>query len=74
MTARITYFRARCIGCHSCAEVAPGQWKMSRKDGKATLIGAKEKKGVFSLLIQEMEKAVNIQAATNCPVRIIRVD
>lgn len=40
----ITLQRAKCIGCNYCVELAPGQFQMSKKDGKAVLLHAKEKK------------------------------
>ncbi|MHB8402007.1 MAG: hypothetical protein ACYDCN_08335 [Bacteroidia bacterium] len=40
---RITQQRAKCIGCNACVEAAFYRWRISRKDGKCTLIGGKEK-------------------------------
>ena len=45
----ITLQRAKCIGCNYCVESAPGQFQMSKKDGKAVLLHGKEKKGFYTL-------------------------
>lgn len=71
---RISQFRQKCIGCNACVEAAPHRWRISRKDGKCTLIGSAEKKGWFSVFILEDELEQNIRAAQNCPVRIINVE
>ena len=70
---RITHFREKCIGCNGCVEVAPDRWRMSKTDGKSTLIEGKPKKGVYNALISEIELEENQQAAANCPVNIIRL-
>lgn len=71
---RITQIRAKCIGCNACVEAAPFRWRISRRDGKCTLIGAKEKKGFYTVVVGEDELAENLAAERNCPVRIIRVE
>ena len=71
---RITFFRSKCIGCNACVEAAPERWRVSRKDGRCTLIGGKEKNGVFHAIISDDEKDINTMAAGNCPVKIIRID
>ena len=65
--------RSKCIGCNYCVEQAPEHWRMSKKDGKATLIGAIQKKEFWSLKIQEAEKEKNVNAAKACPVKIIDI-
>lgn len=47
---------------------------MSRKDGKCTLVGGVEKKGIYGLNILEEEYRSAMNAAKNCPVKIIHVD
>ncbi len=42
---RITQLRAKCIGCNACVEADKYRWRVSKKDGKCTLIGGTEKKG-----------------------------
>lgn len=70
----ITLQRAKCIGCNYCVELAPKQFQMSRKDGKAVLLHSVEKKGFFTLkshdkfIFEDSEKASN-----SCPVKIISV-
>ncbi len=71
---RITQQRAKCIGCNYCVEAAEQRWRMSKKDGKCTLIGAKEKRGFHSIVIGDDEYDENYVAAHVCPVKIIKVE
>jgi len=71
---RITYFRDKCIGCNGCVEAAPDRWRVSRKDGRCTLVGGKEKKGVYRTVIDSDEYERNKRAAANCPAKIIRLE
>jgi len=70
---RITYFRDKCIGCGVCAEIAPFRWRMSKKDGKCTLINSKEKNNIYQAIVDTDEEKDNKLAAANCPVNIIRI-
>ena len=65
--------RGRCIGCNACVEVAAYRWRMSKKDGRCTLIGGLEKKGFFILNVQDTEEEDALRAARHCPVSIIQV-
>lgn len=69
----ITLQRDKCIGCNYCYEVAPYRWRMSKKDGKAVLLGAKEKRGFFTTRVNNDEFEDNKIAAERCPVKIIHV-
>ena len=71
---RIVQQRAKCIGCNACVEAAMYRWRLSRKDGKCTLIGASEKKGFFSVVVGDDELEDNVSAAKHCPVNIIKVE
>lgn len=70
---KIIHYRDKCIGCAICQEMQPSHWSMSKKDGKAVLIGAIIKKGIHQLDIQPdlLDQSVEIAAA--CPVRIIKI-
>ena len=70
----ITYFRNKCIGCNGCVEAAPDRWRVSRKDGRCTLIGATEKKGIYRAVVSIEEYEANLMAAANCPVKIIKIE
>lgn len=70
---QIIYFRHKCIGCGGCVEAAPQRWRMSRKDGKSTLLHGIEKKSVFQITVSEEELQSNQTAAANCPVNIIKI-
>ena len=69
----ITHQRDKCIGCNYCVELAPDRWVMSKKDGKCTLIGGKNKKGFYTIRTTEDEFEENKEAAKVCPVKIIQV-
>jgi ferredoxin len=71
---RIVQQREKCIGCNACVEAADYRWRISRKDGKCTLIGGTEKKGWFTARVDDDELEANLLAAANCPVKIIRVE
>jgi ferredoxin len=70
---RIVQQRAKCIGCNACVEATPARWRISKKDGKSTLIGGIEKAGFYSVVVGEDEHADNMKAAKHCPVNIIRI-
>ncbi len=69
----ITQQRDKCIGCNYCVELAYNRWRMSKKDGKATLIGGVNRKGFYTVKVREDELDDNIKAAEACPVKIIHV-
>ena len=46
---------------------------MSKKDGKATLLGATEKKGFYTIRLDDEVYDSNKKAAIACPVNIIQV-
>ncbi len=69
----ITQQRERCIGCNYCAELASDRWAMSKRDGKATLIGAVQRKGFHTVRVADDELEANRAAAQVCPVKVIRV-
>jgi ferredoxin len=70
---KVFHHRNRCIGCNACVELAYQRWRISKKDGKAVLLGAKEKKGVYHLELEEEELESNLLAAKACPVNIIKI-
>lgn len=47
---------------------------MSKKDGKAVLLNARERKGFYTLkLFDEMAFEANLKAQEGCPSKIIQV-
>jgi len=70
---RIIQQRDKCIGCNACVEAAYYRWRISRQDGKCTLVGSTEKRGFHSVLVDEHELEENLKAAKNCPVNIIQI-
>ncbi|ELR73466.1 ferredoxin III [Fulvivirga imtechensis AK7] len=71
---RIIQYRDKCIGCNACVEAAPDRWRISRQDGKSILVGGKQKKNTYSVLVSDIELPENLRAATHCPVNIIKVN
>ncbi len=72
----ICHKRGDCIGCGSCALIAPHTWRMNQADGKADLIGATQKGKDFMVAQIDDEESIvaaNKQAADACPVQIIRI-
>lgn len=69
----ITHQREKCIGCNYCVELAFDRWRMSKKDGKATLLEGINKKGFYTVRVDDNEFTDNKKAADACPVNIIKV-
>jgi len=69
----ISHQRNKCIGCNYCVELAYERWRMSKKDGKATLLGGVDKKGFYTVRVDDEEFDENKKAADACPVNIIQV-
>lgn len=42
--SKIIHYRDKCIGCGICYEMQPQEWRMSKRDGKVTLLHATKKK------------------------------
>lgn len=70
----ITQYRDKCIGCGVCFEMMPEIWRMSAKDGKATLMHAVLKKKTSVLAIGSALFDASKKVAEACPVRIIKVN
>ncbi len=71
--SKVIQYRVKCIGCSICFEQQPLLWRMSKKDGKAILLNAIDKKAVYVLEINEDQKKLTVQVARACPVKIIKV-
>lgn len=71
---KLIHYRQRCIGCNACVEIAFERWRMSKKDGKAVLLGAIEKKGVFQADILYEEVDDNLRVIAACPINIIKLE
>tara|TARA_Y100000817_G_C16733548_1_gene489114 strand:- start:76 stop:249 length:174 start_codon:yes stop_codon:yes gene_type:complete len=54
-------------------EAAPERWRVSTKDGRCNLIGSTEKRGIHQVMIHHVEYDKNLEAARNCPMRIINI-
>ncbi len=70
---KLIHYRNKCIGCSICFEMQPAFWRMSKKDGKATLVQSIAKKEIYQLVINEGDKELSIEVEKACPVKIIKV-
>lgn len=70
---KIIHYRNKCIGCGVCQEQQPDLWRMSKKDGKATLLNGIGKKNVFIAEIPDATILHSREIARACPVRVIKV-
>ncbi len=70
----ITLQRKKCIGCNYCVELAPKEFQMSKRDGKAVLLHSTEKKGFFTIKSHDVSILENATKAKEaCPAKIISV-
>ena len=70
---KVIHYRDKCIGCNVCFEMMPEHWRLSRRDGKATLVQAVEKKGLHIKIIAADEQDAWQAVEAACPVRVIKV-
>ena len=70
---KIIHYRNKCIGCGVCQERQPEVWRMSKKDGKAVLLQAQQKKETSILPIHATLVSCSEEVAKACPVNIIKV-
>ncbi|RXK57713.1 ferredoxin [Lacibacter luteus] len=70
---KLVHYRNKCIGCGICYQQQPLYWRMSKKDGKATLLNAVTKKDVQLLTVSEETAEVNLSLIAACPVRVIKL-
>lgn len=70
---KIVHYRSKCIGCNICYEMQPAHWRLSKKDGKATLLKSQLKKDTHILDITDDDIALSVQTAEHCPVKVIKV-
>jgi len=71
--AKIIHYRDKCIGCGVCFEMQPEIWRMSKKDGKATLLKATAKKSIHILPLFASLELLTHEVAKACPVKIIKI-
>ena len=70
---KLVHYRNKCIGCGICYQQQPLHWRMSKKDGKATLLNAVIKKDVQLLTVNEETAKANRSLVRACPVRVIKL-
>lgn len=70
---KIIHYRNKCIGCSVCFEMQPDYWRMSKKDGKATLVKSVSKKEIYQLEIPAEIVDFTKEVAKACPVSVIKL-
>jgi len=71
---KIIHYRNKCIGCNICFEMQPDHWRLSQRDGKATLVNAEKKREVIIKSIRESELSLSQVVASICPTRCIQIN
>jgi len=71
---KLIHYRDNCIGCGICYEMQPTLWRMSKKDGKASLVKAIQKRNVYILDINEQDAIASQATVVACPVNVIKVN
>lgn len=71
--AKIVHYRHKCIGCNICYEMQPELWRLSTRDGKATLINSIQKKDAWVVEVRKDQEQLSRDVANACPVRIIKI-
>ncbi|MBI3133741.1 MAG: ferredoxin [Bacteroidetes bacterium] len=69
----ITLQRQKCIGCNYCVELCPELFRMSKKDGKSVLLKSVDKKGFYTVRVNDLFSDSSKAAAEACPVKIISI-
>lgn len=70
---KVIFYRNQCIGCGICFEIQPELWRMSKKDGKATLLKSIAKKDVFIVPVSNDFGQQTRKVMAACPVKIIKI-
>lgn len=71
---KLIHYRERCIGCNACVEIDYESWRMSKRDGKAVLLKALNKKGIYQLEIKYSDIELCEKVVEACPVNVIRIE
>ncbi len=71
--AKILFYRDKCIGCGICYELQPDIWRLSKRDGRATLLKSVLKNKVFVLPVSVEIKEKTRELEKACPIRIIKL-
>lgn len=72
---KIIFDREGCIGTFACVTANRDHWEQG-EDGKSNLKGAKlnPETGHYELIIDESDYEKNLEAASVCPVFVIKVE
>ncbi|OGJ49446.1 hypothetical protein A2335_02345 [Candidatus Peregrinibacteria bacterium RIFOXYB2_FULL_32_7] len=72
--SKIIHQRSECIGCGMCASIAPQTWKINEEDGKADLIGAEKKGGLYITEIFDCDLETNKMVEDSCPMGVVKIE
>lgn len=70
---KLIHYRNKCIGCGICHEMQPDLWRMNKKDGKAVLLNAINKKEIFQADIHAVQVPASHQVVAACPSKVIKL-
>lgn len=70
---KLVQYRNKCIGCGVCHELQPDLWRMSKKDGLATLVNGMLKKEVWQLEVSDTIAQQSKRTIEACPAGIIKI-
>lgn len=70
---KLIQYRQQCIGCGVCHELQPDLWRMSKKDGLATLINSIVKKDTWQLEVNETIAQQSKRTIEACPAGVIKL-
>ena len=70
---KIIQYRNKCIGCGICMEMQPDHWRMSTRDGRATLVMGENKNERYIKVVPDSMLQRTQRVATACPVNCIKV-
>lgn len=71
---KVIHYRAKCIGCAYCVEMAPEFWRMNQEDGRCDLLGSEKCANRFELELFDDEVQKNQRAADICPGKCIHME
>jgi ferredoxin len=70
---KLVQYREQCIGCGICQELQPDTWRMSKKDGKASLLYSIQKKNIHIVSIHGSMIEISRQVIAACPAKVIKL-
>lgn len=71
----VTHYRAKCIGCGSCAMLASKYWQMNDQDGQADLLDSElVAENIYKRSVDVEDENLVKEVAAACPAEVIKFD